>query len=381
MTRYIPGCICFFAPVVAVICTQLVKPFLQQSASEVRSIDDRIMPRIIEAKIGKVAGPLRMKVAPTSSSTLSTTHTPNSEGRNHSPTLLSEQEVRRGRYSRRHVNGSKKSRSKSLPSTNQAAFLFGKPPDDVYLQDTSIDYPIKIEKSNVDKNEDLRTATPQDKDIARTGTSAVNKFDPSVLTQFDDNLRSNFTFTEPSQHRYALALDTRCLLTSARTGRGSESLSVAECIIRNCKVLTKSLHSRGITPCIVTSTVASDKARSCLHYTHENERVAAALADLGLGIETHKFFHGDNRDSAELKKAIKVDDDTWYTKVEIPTTKLNTGALSIPLPLNATYSWLLFSAMGTLQMKHLNPLISDLAHTVYFCCICKWMQSFRKILS
>jgi hypothetical protein len=302
------------------------------------------MPRIIEAKVGKVAGPLRMKVA-------QTTPTPKSEMHDCSPALSSGQEIRRGRHSRRSVNGLKKSRSKSLPSSKQSAFLFGKPPDDDDSLEPPIDHSVKLKSSKIVFDKNLRVAFPKVDvpDNYETSSSITNKVDPSCdLTPIDDEFRSNSTaLADPSQQRYALAIDTRCLSISAAIGNGSESFNAAKSMIRNCQAFTKSLHSRGITPCIVASTTASDKTRSCVHYTHENKRVAAALADLGLGIETHKLLC----DSDELRKATDIDDDILYTQVEIPSNKLKNGAISIPLALNATYSWLLFSAMGKLYLK------------------------------
>jgi hypothetical protein len=308
------------------------------------------MPRIFEATVGKVAGPLRMKVAPTATFSSSTTQTPKSKGHDRTPAISSNQEIRRGRYSRRNSNGLKKSRSKSLPSSKQASLLFGKPPDDDdSLQPASIDHSSKFKDSNIFVNRNLREATPKADFPTNSGDNTVDNLDPSDLTPSSDECRPSIALAGPSQQRHALAIDTRYLLNSTSNGSGKESFSAAESIVHNCKVLTKSLSSRGIAPCIVASTTASGKTRSYLHYTHENKRVATALADLGLGIETHKLVSGDN---ATLRKAMDLDDDTLYSRIAIPSTKLNSGASSISLPLHASYSWLLFSAMGTSQMRN-----------------------------
>ena len=291
------------------------------------------MPRIIQPNVGKVAGPLRMKVAQTPPFASSKALTPNDKVHDRTPIILSNQDVRRGRYSRRNVNGLSKSRSKSLPTSKQASLLLGKPPDDdESLQEALIHNSDKYKNSNKFISQDLRVATP--------------KF-------LDDAHRASTTIAEPSQQRYALAIDTRYLFSSTSTGSGVESSRVPESLINNCKVLTKSLHSRGITPCIVAATTASNKTRSNRHYTHENKRVAAALSDLGLGIETHKLTDGKN---AILRRAMDIDDDTLYSQVKIPSAKMNSGVYPIPLPLNATYSWLLLSAMGESQMRILTAV-------------------------
>ena len=299
------------------------------------------MPRIIEAKVGKVTGPLRMRVVPTASFSGSKAQTPKRTAHDHPPVTSSNLEMRRGRYSR-IVGGLKKSRSKSLPSSKQASLLFGKPPeDDDALLNVSADHSVERKKANKYKSQDLRVATPR---IVNGNIDVANNIDSNDFMHDDAELLSSMTSTESSQQRFALAIDTRCLSTSASTGRGSESFCVAQRVIQNCKHLTKSLHSRGITPCIVSSTTASDTSRLHLYSTHENKRVATALSDLGLGIETHKLVDGNNE---TLRKAMDNDDGTLYSQIEIASVKSNSGAISIPLPLHASYTWLLYSAMGT----------------------------------
>ena len=304
------------------------------------------MPRVIEAKVGKVVGPLRMKVVPATGTSLSVfnAQTPRSIYEDITPTKSSNLEVRRGRYSR-NMNGLKKNRSKSLPSSKEASLLLGKPPeDDESLHEVNIDSTVARKKPHIYKSQELQVATPKEQ-FPMNCFHAVNKLPSKDVTSCDDVCRPTMKFEESSQQRYALALDTRCPSNASSNGNtaGNESCSAVARLIRNFKVLFKSLHTRGITPCIVASTTARDTARSHLHYTHENKRVATALADLGLGIESHKL---SDKDDTTLWKMMDPNDDTMFSHVNISFAITTSGAFSIPLPLNATCSWLLFSAMG-----------------------------------
>lgn len=317
------------------------------------------MPRIIEAKVGKVVGPLRMKIVPTSRADTKA-QTPKSKVHDHAlATESSNFETRRGRFTR-GLNGTKKTRSKSLPSSKEASLLFGKPPE---IDEPSLEYPVNRSvtqtKTNIYRSQELLVATPKVSALAEDCADAGNKFNSKDFTTSDDECYPSITSTGPSLERYALALDTR-FLSSSNIRCGNESSSAVESMILNCKVITKSLHARGITPCIVASTTTSDMMRTHLHSSSENKRVAAALADLGIGIETHKILH-DCDDV--LRKAMDNDDSTLYTQVDIPSSSSNTGAFSIPLPLNATYSWLLFSAMGKVKEKDQFHFACDVSNT------------------
>ena len=299
------------------------------------------MPRIIEANVGKVVGPLRMKVASTAFRTDTKTNTPKGKGHDHVlPTSLNV-ETRRGRFSR-NVNGIKKNRSKSLPSAKEASLLFGKPPEnDEPLQEYNVDPSVAQKQSNIYKSQELRVATPTLGVAAKDSTDTFNEFYSKDFTTSD--VFPGISSAGTSPERYALALDTRFLSSSTSICAGRESSSVVESMINNCKLFTKSLHTRGVTPCIVASTTNSGTTSSHLHYSPENRRVVTALSDLGIGIETHKLL--DDNDDV-LRKSMNHEDGTLYSQVNIPSSTSITGAFSIPLPLNATYSWLLFSAMG-----------------------------------
>ena len=295
------------------------------------------MPRVFEAKCGKVAGPLRMKVAQTASHINSKTQAPKSIV--HAFATSSNVDTRRGRFSR-SVSGIKKFRSKSLPSSKEASLLLGKPPEvDEPSQEYSVDPSVPYKKSSTYRSQELQVAPPK----GSVSGATVNKFDASDFATFDDECYPSITSTGPSRERFALALDTRYLTSTTSNSCGNKSSIAVESMIFNCRVLAKSLHTRGISPCIISTTTKSDMICSHPHFALENKRVVAALADLGLGIKTHKLLQEDD-DS--FHKALDLEDNTMYAQVDISSTKSTSCEFSIPLPLNATYSWLLFSAMG-----------------------------------
>jgi hypothetical protein len=296
------------------------------------------MPRIIEPKAGKVVGPLQMKVISNASINDSGNHIMDSNEFDFPSTSESHSVLRRGRYSRKMIE-LKRSRSKSLPSTKEASLLFGKP--------------LEVEASHGSTNDEATQKAKNFKSqemLLHMKNSKIlpkNTFNISTLDMKSsiNNNCSRMPCMEPSE-RHALALDTRFLVVP--TNAKSELFASVEPIIQNFKDLAKSLCTRGVTPCIIASTVpANAESRSRFQNCSEKKRITAALTDLGLGISTHKIPRiGDD---SSFRKAENKVHDTTYSQVDIPSTGTdsNTGACFIPLPLHATYSWMLFSAMGT----------------------------------
>jgi hypothetical protein len=269
------------------------------------------MPRIIEPLIGKVVGPLRMKVPPPlAMSNAVIDHSCNRR----SKTTLNRTD-RRGRYSRNRGN-MKKLRSKSLPQSSCSSIHLGKPPES--------DEPLhgEPEASNTSKQ------------------NSMGAFGISDGTGIDEGFSNIAGFKHMSilpTKRHALAIDTRCLVPKKNEIEKVHCWESA--FIRHCKYFLRTLDCRDAAPCILAVSRAIGRGS----ISRGNPAVVA------LGIETEAFNLVKGLDRTVVDKAIDASDRSIISGFPVQTTEAKGGAIRIPLACRAKISWLLFSSLGTSQ--------------------------------
>jgi hypothetical protein len=288
------------------------------------------MPRIIEPTMGKVVGPLRMKVA--SATTTNSNVTKRSNSNNQSDTSFHQQE-RRGRYSRQR-NDLKKLRSKSLPPSTESSMLFGKPLeiDEPFCKSYTENISENI-KTNVSKKRDLHITT------SKKGIHQPRNVDDSKCLNKDDSDHSKQCLSSPTQ-RHALAMDTRYIPPTDIDEM--KLLGHPTPLIRHYKDFLQTLETRGTPPCILTTTVtASNDKLLTVHGINKSNKLKASISALGIGIKSYKLCSDDNRDI--FLKVADPSDSTIISEAYVPKS---VGGMSFPVSLNASSSWLIFSALG-----------------------------------
>jgi hypothetical protein len=291
------------------------------------------MPRIIEPIIGKVVGPLRMKVPPLQNN--ANISTKSHIARDRSETTLNQHD-RRGRYSRKQAN-MKKLRSKSLPQTSNSSLLLGKPPDsDESFCETSSQQ-VTESKENLNESE-LKTANSSQMQKSKDSAYTLNGDDSDNYANFTGIFDSKQKSRAPPK-RHALAFDTRCLLSKGYEEKKTECRETS--LIRHCKHFLRTLDCRDIAPCILAVTTNGNGSIT---------RGSAAVSALGIGIQAYKLVKDSDR--TVIDKALDFSDRSIISNVHVLSTEANDGSISIPVALQAKNSWLIFSSLGTLHANH-----------------------------
>ena len=295
------------------------------------------MPRFIEPVIGKVVGPLRMKVPPPSSVANSAK---SQTSRDRFETALN-QNNRRGRYSRKQAN-LKKLQSKSLPQSSNSSILLGKPPEN--------DEPLheKSPKQSEESKENRKTREVTISKSARTQISKISacesKDDNSNLFTYWNGRSSSMQNSFSPPKRDALAFDTRCLLLNDATD--TKALFYETSMLRHYKDCLRTLNFRDAAPCIMATTTTNGAGSIA--------RRNSVVTDLGIGIQAYNLVN--YMDQGVMEKAIDLSDRSVIRGVHFSSTKDNGGAISIPVALQAKNSWLVFSSLGT---SHFGSKISN----------------------
>jgi hypothetical protein len=283
------------------------------------------MPRIIEPVIGKVVGPLRMKVP----HALAKSNDSKDHTCSHRSDTVPNQNDRRGRYSRNRGN-MRKLRSKSLPQSSNSSILLGKPPE----SDDPFHVDLPTPKAGSMKKRAFKASKNSSKqnDMGSFGVFDCDDSNEDASNATDLNPISSL----PAKRR-ALALDTRYLVSKV------DVIEKAQCwestFIRHCKDFLRTLDCREAAPSIlaVSKTIGSGSS------TRGNPAMAA------LGIETEAFNLVKGLDRTIIDKAIDVSDRSIISGIPVRTTKSSGVAMPIPIACQAKSSWLLFSSLGTSQ--------------------------------